>query len=82
MSHGEIASIEGFYPRATVQTGIRNMDVKLRNELNGQLLQRLLLTGESLGLDKNKVYDYLVEVSIAPERDRPIDDFDDLGKLI
>lgn len=82
LGYGEIASLEGFYHRATVQTCIRNMDIELRDELNGQLLQRLLLTGESLGLDKNKVYDYLVEEGITPERGRPIDDFDDLGNLL
>jgi hypothetical protein len=46
------------------------------------LLERLLLASIDLGLGYNMTYKALVRQGLAPAREREIDSFDELDKLI
>jgi len=81
LSYREIADIEAI-PRSSIQTTIAQFNHKLREKLDGKLLGRMLLTANSLGLGNNLTYNTLANLGFVPKRDREIDGFDELNKLI
>ena len=81
LSYGEIASAVGI-PRSTIQTAVGRFNRKLRENLDGKLLERLLLTASSVGLGNNLTYNTLVDRGFVPRREREIDGLDELDKLI
>jgi len=81
LSYGEIADIT-MTPRSSVQTAVARFARRLKDELDNNLLERLLLTSRSLGLGYNLTYNTLVNQGLAPAREREIDDFDDITKLM
>ncbi|MFC2038747.1 hypothetical protein ACFLUG_03140 [Chloroflexota bacterium] len=81
LSYLEIADIIGT-AKSSVQTTVLRFNVKLKDQLDGKLLGRLLRASASLGLGYNFTYKTLVEKGLAPDRGREIDSFDDLDNLI
>lgn len=81
LSYREIADI-AHIQRSSIQTAVGRFDRKLRNKLDGKLLERLLRTSQSLGLGYNITYQALVERGLVPSREREIDAFDELDKLL
>ena len=81
LSYGEIAVIFNT-PRSSIQTAVERFTRKLQNNMDGQLLGRLLRTAISLGLGYNMTYLALVQQSLVPAREREIDGFDELDKLL
>lgn len=81
LSYGEIADIAGT-KRSSVQTTVERFNKRLRKQLDSKLLGRLLLTGGRLGLGYNLIHNTLVKQGLAPAREREIDGFDKLDKLI
>ena len=81
LSWGEIQAITGS-PRSSIQAAVERCTRQLREKLDGQLLGRLLRTASSLGLGHNMTYGILVKQGLAPAREREIDSFDELDRLI
>lgn len=81
LSYGEIADIARA-PRSSIQTSVERFGRKLKEKLDGKLLERLLLASIDLGLGYNMTYKALVRQGLAPAREREIDSFDKLDKLI
>lgn len=81
LSYQEIADIAR-KPRGSIQTAIDRFDRKLKENLDGKLLGRLLRSSRNIGLGINMTYRILAERSLAPTREREIDSFDELDKLI
>ena len=81
LSYGEISGITGI-SRSSVQAGIEAFDKKLEKGLDRHLLERLMHTGARLGLGYNMVYKHFANKGLVPPRERPIDSFDELDKLI
>lgn len=68
--------------RSSVQVSVERFNRKLKENLDGKLLERLLLKAGSLGLGYNLTYNTLVKLGLVPARRRGIDSFDELDKLI
>lgn len=81
LSYGEIANIEGV-PRSSVQTAIGRFNRRLKEKLTGKLLGSVLVIASSLGLGNNLTYNTLVDLGLVPKRERELDSFDELDKLI
>jgi hypothetical protein len=81
LSYNDIAEIAGT-SRSSVQTAIKRFDDKLKNNLDQYLLGQLLQISQRLGLGYNLTYRALVQKGVVPDRERDIDGFDDLDKLI
>jgi hypothetical protein len=81
LSYGDISGITGI-PRSSIQTAVERFTRKLKKNMDPYLLGRLLRTADGLGLGYNIVYKTLVQRGLAPEREREIDGFDDLDKLV
>lgn len=81
-SLGEIAQKEKVGSKSSVQRAINSFDKTLREKRDRHLLGRLLTTAISLGLGYNSVYRYLTDKKLVPDRDREIDDFDQLDELL
>ncbi len=81
LSYGQIANITQVQ-RSSIQSAVGRFDRKLRDKLDGKLLERLLHTYHSLGLGYNMTYQTLVRQGLAPPRERGIDSFDELDKLL
>ena len=81
LSYGEIADIADT-SRSSIQTAVERFSRKLKNDMDGHLLGRFLRTAGSLGLGYNMTYKALVQQGLVPAREREIDSFDDLDKLI
>ena len=81
LSYGEIADLAGT-ARSSVQASVERYNRKLKEGLDSKSLERLMLTAHGLGLGYNLVYNTLVEHKLVPKREREIDSFDQLDKLI
>ena len=81
LSYGEIADISK-NSRSSIQTSVERFTRKLKEKLDGKLLERLLHTAGSLGLGYNLTYSTLVKHGLVPARESEIDGFDELNKLI
>lgn len=81
LSWQEIAD-KGDTARSSVKVSVERFDRKLKENLDGKLLERLLLEAGSLGLGYNLTYNTLVKMGLVPDRERGIDSFDELDKLI
>lgn len=81
LSYGEIADIART-SRSSIQTSVARFGRKLKEKLDSKLLERLLRVSSSLGLGYNMTYRALVRQGLAPAREREIDSFDELDKLI
>jgi len=81
LSWREIANI-AHTSRSSIQTAVERFHRKLKNDMDRQLLGRLLRTGSGVGLGYNKIYKTLVQQGLAPPREREIDSFDDINNLI
>lgn len=81
LSWQEIAD-NGNTARSSVKVSVERFDRKLKENLDGKLLERLLLEAGSLGLGYNLTYNALVKIGLVPARERGIDSFDELDKLI
>ena len=81
LTFGEIADFTGSR-RSSVQRSISNFDNKLKSNLNGLFLGRLLRTADSLGFGLDRTYRILAKKEIVPYRKRRFDGFDDLDQLI
>ncbi len=68
--------------RSSVQVSVERFDQKVKENLDGKLLERLLIEAGRLGLGYNLTYNALVEMELVPARERGIDSFDELDKLI
>lgn len=75
LSYGKIANI-GDTSRSSIQTAIGLFNKKLRNKLDGKLLERLLMTANSVGLGNNLTYNTLADLGLVTKREREIDGFD------
>jgi len=81
LTYGEISDISNT-SRSSIQTSVERFARKLKEKLDGRLLERLLHTAGSLGLGRNLTYDTLVKHGLVTSRGREIDGFDELDKLI
>jgi hypothetical protein len=81
LSYNDIADIAGT-SRSSVQTAVERFTRKLKDNMNRYLLGRLLQMANSCGLGSNLTYKALVQKGVVPNRERDIDSFDDLDKLI
>lgn len=81
LTYGEISDISNT-SRSSIQTAVERFSRRLKEEIDGKLLERLLRTAISLGLGHNLTYNTLVKQGLAPARKREIDSFDELDKLI
>jgi hypothetical protein len=81
LSYGRIAGI-AHAPRSSIQTSVERFDQKLKDKLDGKMLEKLLRASNNLGLGLNMTYNTLVSQGLAPAREREIDGFDELDKLI
>ena len=81
LSYGEIADIT-LISRSSIQTSVERFGLKLKEKLDGKLLERLLRVSSNLGLGYNMTYHALVRQGLAPPREREIDSFDELDSLI
>jgi hypothetical protein len=81
LSYREVADIAG-NPRSSIQTAVERFDRMLENNMDRHLLGRLLRTAGSIGLGYNLTYKTLAQRGLVPTRERQIDSFDDLDKLI
>jgi len=81
LSYGVLAHIART-PRSSIQTSVERFGRKLKEKLDGKLLERLLRASSGLGLGYNMTYNALVRQGLAPAREREIDSFDELDKLI
>jgi hypothetical protein len=81
LSLGAIARMAGA-PKSSIQRAVEGFDKKVRAGLTGKLLGELLQTGLKLGIDPNILYHDLEQKGLVPKREREIDGFDDLEKLI
>ena len=81
LSYGEIADAAGI-PRSTIQTAVGRFNRKLREKLEGKLLERLLLTANSIGIGDNLTYNTLANLGLVTKREREIDGFDELNTII
>ena len=81
LSYSDIADIAGT-SRSSVQTAIKQFYRKLQNKLDQRLLGRLLRISHRYGLGYNLTYKALVQKGVVPARERDIDGFDDIDKLI
>jgi len=81
LTYREIVDISDTH-KSSVQTSVERFTRKLNEELGGKLLERLLHTAGSLGLGYNLTYNTLVKHGLVPAREREIDGFDELDRLI
>jgi len=81
LSYNEIADI-ALKSRSSIQTSVARFGRKLKEKLDGKLLERLLRASSNLGLGYNMTYNILVRQGLAPAREGEIDSFDELDKLI
>ena len=69
LSWQEIAD-SGNTARSSVKVSVERFDRKLKENLDGKLLERLLLEAGSLGLGYNLTYNALVKIGLVPARER------------
>jgi len=81
LSFGEIAHLSK-KSRSTVSTAVKRFDDKLHENLDNKLLERLLMTAGHLRLGHNLTYNVLASRGLVPHRERGIDSFDELDRLI
>jgi hypothetical protein len=81
LSFQEIANVSRT-PKTTIRNAISDFEKRLKKELNGLLLGQLLRMANRLGLGENLTYQFLSEHKLLPPRERGIDGFDDIDKLI
>ena len=79
--YGEIAKLSK-YTKTNIQANIGTIDRTIRRGITNDLLAQLMHVTTCIGLEPNLVYDYLVEENLVPHRERPIDGFDDLTRLL
>ena len=66
----------GDYSTGAVRGAVSGFDKKLERGIDGQLLHRLLETGERLGLGRDMVFNHLVKARLLSPKTRMPDDFD------
>jgi hypothetical protein len=80
LTSGQIAVITGV-PSSSIKSSISRFNGRLK-ERDSILLGRLLKLAISMGLGADQTYRVLNKKGLVPSRDREIDGFDDLNKLI
>jgi hypothetical protein len=69
-------------PKSSIQSSILRINKKLATKLDGILLGRVLRIAHTLGLGPNQTYRVLASKGLVMPREREIDGFDDINKLI